>query len=159
MTKYKFTTEEITEAVTASYSLSGAMRALGYEKIEGGSVCCFRNRLDRLGIDRSHFTGKSWAKGTSSNKKKCTADILIHTHNSTRRTQRYQLFRALVDVGRSVQCEECLVFDTYNNKPLLLQIDHKDGNWRNNTADNLRFLCPNCHSQTDNYGNKKRTKS
>jgi len=33
-----------------------------------------------------------------------------------------------------------------------LHIDHIDGNVRNNTEDNLRLLCPNCHSLTENFG-------
>ncbi|MBP7540539.1 MAG: HNH endonuclease [Saprospiraceae bacterium] len=36
-----------------------------------------------------------------------------------------------------------------------MQVDHIDGNYLNNLKDNLRFLCPNCHSQTANYGSKK----
>lgn len=34
-----------------------------------------------------------------------------------------------------------------------LEIDHVDGNSNNNTEDNLRLLCPNCHSLTPNYKN------
>lgn len=37
----------------------------------------------------------------------------------------------------------------------MLQVDHINSNWRDNRPDNLRFLCPNCHSQTDSYYNKK----
>lgn len=33
---------------------------------------------------------------------------------------------------------------------------HKNGDWRDNRAYNLRFLCPNCHSQTPNFGTKNR---
>ena len=40
---------------------------------------------------------------------------------------------------------------THNGKFLKLQIDHIDGDRTNNELDNLRFLCPNCHSQTDTY--------
>ena len=36
-------------------------------------------------------------------------------------------------------------------KPIVLQLHHKDGNNQNNSLDNLMILCPNCHSQTDNY--------
>lgn len=50
------------------------------------------------------------------------------------------------------ECSECNLKDIYNNKPIKLQIDHIDGNWKNNLITNLRFLCPNCHSQTSTYG-------
>ena len=57
-------------------------------------------------------------------------------------------------------CEECGITDTYNGKPITLQCDHIDGNSDNHKLDNLRLLCPNCHSQTHTWcgRNKKDTK-
>ncbi len=48
-------------------------------------------------------------------------------------------------------CSECGIGDTYNGKPITLEIDHINGKSSNNILSNLRFLCPNCHSQTDTY--------
>ena len=52
------------------------------------------------------------------------------------------------------KCTECGISDTWNNKQLKLHLDHIDGNTRNNKKENLRMLCPNCHSQTDTYAGK-----
>ncbi len=52
------------------------------------------------------------------------------------------------------KCSECSVSDIWNNNPLVLQLDHIDGNSDNNFPTNLRLLCPNCHSQTENFGSK-----
>jgi len=41
--------------------------------------------------------------------------------------------------------------DTWQEQPITLEIDHKDGNPLNHAEDNLRLLCPNCHSQTSTY--------
>lgn len=41
-------------------------------------------------------------------------------------------------------------------QPIPLELEHKDGNHRNNTPSNVCLLCPNCHSQTDTYGSKNR---
>lgn len=49
------------------------------------------------------------------------------------------------------ECNECHVSD-WNGKPLQLQIDHVDGNNKNNVVENLRYLCPNCHTQTETWG-------
>ena len=51
-------------------------------------------------------------------------------------------------------CSECGQTDTWNNKPLVLQLDHVDGDSDNNYPKNLRLLCPNCHTQTENFGSK-----
>jgi hypothetical protein len=48
-------------------------------------------------------------------------------------------------------CQICGNVGTHNNKPLTLQLDHIDGNSDNNNPDNLRLLCPNCHTQTITY--------
>jgi 5-methylcytosine-specific restriction endonuclease McrA len=56
------------------------------------------------------------------------------------------------------KCVSCGISNSYNGKPLTLEIDHIDGKSYNNVISNLRFLCPNCHSQTDTY-KAKNTKS
>ena len=55
------------------------------------------------------------------------------------------------------KCSVCDISD-YNGKPLSLQLDHKDGDNKNHLLENLRWLCPNCHSQTDNWGVKNISK-
>lgn len=52
------------------------------------------------------------------------------------------------------ECSHCDIKDSWNGKPINLQLDHINGNNRDNRLDNLRFLCPNCHSQTDTYCGK-----
>lgn len=54
------------------------------------------------------------------------------------------------------QCVECGQLPIHNNRPLVLQLDHIDGNSDNNAVSNLRLLCPNCHTQTETYGSKNR---
>ena len=48
----------------------------------------------------------------------------------------------------------CCGINEWNEKPISLQIDHIDGDTSNNLIENLRYLCPNCHSQTDTWSVK-----
>jgi Zn finger protein HypA/HybF involved in hydrogenase expression len=52
------------------------------------------------------------------------------------------------------KCACCDLIDSWNNKKLSLQIDHINGVNNDNRLENLRFLCPNCHSQTETYSGK-----
>jgi hypothetical protein len=48
-------------------------------------------------------------------------------------------------------CSSCGLQKTWNNKPIVLEIEHIDGNSENNRIENLTLLCPNCHSQTPTF--------
>ena len=60
----------------------------------------------------------------------------------------------LILAGLKIDKCECCGITEWNGKPISLQLHHKDGNSNNNSLENLKILCPNCHSQTDNYGSK-----
>jgi 5-methylcytosine-specific restriction endonuclease McrA len=62
--------------------------------------------------------------------------------------------RILQDQLLPYRCVFCDNRGEYNAKPLSLQLDHIDGNPTNNSLENLRFLCPNCHSQTPTFGGR-----
>jgi hypothetical protein len=63
----------------------------------------------------------------------------------------------LIQAGmKEDKCESCGIGPIYNNKPLVLQLDHINGNHSDNSISNVRILCPNCHSQTPTFCGKDR---
>lgn len=52
-------------------------------------------------------------------------------------------------------CEHCKNPGLWNGKELSLHLDHINGINNDNRLENLRFLCPNCHSQTGTYSGKR----
>ena len=79
---------------------------------------------------------------------------LQEVFNGNRKMQSYKLLRRLVREGyKKFVCEECGITE-WNNKPLSFHLHHINGNHEDNRLENLAVLCPNCHSQTDNYTGK-----
>ena len=59
--------------------------------------------------------------------------------------------REKVIADQEGKCLGCGI-EKWMEEPLVLQLDHIDGNRRNDRRENLRALCPNCHSQTETFG-------
>lgn len=79
-------------------------------------------------------------------------DILVENSKYTYRTT---LKKRLIRAGLLIYvCSECNMVPVWNNKKLTLQIDHINGVSNDNRLENLRILCPNCHTQTKTYGGK-----
>lgn len=71
----------------------------------------------------------------------------------------YQTFklkkRILKEKVLENKCNICGITE-WNKKEISLQLDHIDGNGHNHRLENLRLICPNCHSQTDTYCGKNK---
>jgi len=63
--------------------------------------------------------------------------------------------RTILFEDRGSKCEVCGI-EEWVGKPISLEIDHIDGNHTNNSPNNLRIICPNCHSQTNTYKAKNK---
>lgn len=151
MVQVKYTEKILRKAVKTANSYSEVLRNIGYKTMSGGMWSHIKKRISNLNIDTSHFTGHIPMKGKHSPTKKTPEEVLIS--NSTKKPNTKQLRRVLLEIGKEHKCE-CGLGPKWQNKNLVLQIDHIDGNRHNNDRNNLRFLCPNCHSQTDNFGVK-----
>lgn len=57
-------------------------------------------------------------------------------------------------IEQDSKCVECGIGLIWNNKPIRFHLDHINGDRKNETRNNLRMICPNCHSQTETYGGR-----
>lgn len=153
MKRYMYTKEDLENAVANSVSIMGVMRQLGI-KMAGGSHYHISNRIKKEGISTEHFTGKVHNKGKPARNRMTAEEILIVLPEGSNRPKRVQLKRAMLEVGFSYFCQLCWI-DSWNDEDITLEIDHIDGNWLDNRKENLRFLCPNCHSQQDTTHKKR----
>ena len=152
MTSKIYTDKELELAVKKSTSVSEVLRQIGLSE-SGGSHSHLSLKIKKLGFDTSHFLSQSF---NSTINLKQSWDYYLIKSNKTRRLSAKISRRALIEFGREYKCEICSNVGEWNGKKLTLQVDHINGDKSNNLPENLRFLCPNCHTQTCNFGSKKR---
>ena len=140
------------EAVKKSYCYSEVCRIFGIKRPSGGSYELIRNSIKDFDIDTSHFLGRAAYAGmrnSTYNKRKSPNEILVIGHKY--RVSHRILKRSLLESGVKYFCNICGL-DSWLGKKITLHVDHINGDWSDCTIDNLRFLCPNCHSQTETFG-------
>ncbi|MET7795275.1 HNH endonuclease signature motif containing protein [Streptomyces decoyicus] len=145
-------TKEILEAAVAeSTSMYEVLRRLGLDPV-GGHHTHISRRVRAFGIDISHFSRRS-RSGPSARRKRTPAELLRKQDDAdgSRRIHSDRLKRALLVLGTPERCALCGTEPSWRGHPLPLEVDHIDGNWRDNRPQNVRLLCPNCHSATDTY--------
>lgn len=147
---------DLREAVSKSISVIGVVRALGLRPA-GRTNSNVGRKIRELGIDTKHFLGRASNRGKNHKggaERKTSASILV-LRTSGLRTKSAQLIRALREIGREYKCEGCGGGPEWRGNPLTLQVDHKNRNWLDDRQENLAFLCPNCHSQTEGWCGRK----
>jgi hypothetical protein len=65
-------------------------------------------------------------------------------------------FKKFFLIDQDNKCSICTRENSWNNKPLVFVMDHKDGDASNNRRENLRLVCPNCDSQLDTFKSKNK---
>ncbi|MER7479471.1 HNH endonuclease signature motif containing protein [Streptomyces sp. NPDC126510] len=152
-----FPREEITRAVAASHSLAGVMRMLGLPPVGGSGRARVRHSIEFHGLSTAHFTGQAHFRGTASPYRRSATQILVRLAPGSPRTRTVLLRRSLDDLGVPHVCNECGTGDNWQGRRLVLELDHINGDRLDNRIENLRYLCPSCHSQTETHSRPRRT--
>ncbi|MFD7719111.1 HNH endonuclease signature motif containing protein [Streptomyces sp. NPDC059814] len=146
---------QLAAAVVESQSLAGVLKALG-QADNGGARARLKRDIETYHLSTAHFSGQGHSAGTRSPYRTPTVKILVRLEAGAARTRTVHLRRALDDIGRPHTCEKCGIGDTWRGNRLVLEIDHLDGDRLNNRQENLRYLCPSCHSQTETFSNRRK---
>ena len=124
----------------------------------GGNYTTLNEGAKSLGLTKDHMTGQGWNVGTRYRpfyKKRNLKDILV-TNSDYLSTS--SLKARLIKEGLlKYECAICNIVNWQSSK-LSLQMDYINGIRNDNRIENLRLLCPNCHSQTDTFCQKKQSK-
>ena len=154
----KYIKQEFEFIIKKSFSIAEVCRYYNIRSV-GGNYKTIKKYVKIFNVDISHFTGQGWNTGTKFkpfSKTILLKDILIE--NSTY-TSTALLKKRLIKKGlKENKCEKCGLTN-WNDKELIMHMDHINGNNLDHRLENLRILCPNCHSQTDTYCSKNRNKS
>lgn len=158
MTKNRsWSDEELIAAVAASTSFRKVLIVLGLIPA-GGNYVQIQARIYALELDTSHFLGNGWNKGKTyhTNTRAKLEDLLTANSN----TQSYKLKKRLFEVG--LKEEKCELFGwaaVSEDGRIPVELDHINGEHSDNRLENLRILCPNCHSlQSTHRGRNKKVR-
>ncbi len=144
MRKRSWSIEKLKEAVYNSRSLRQVLGALNLRGA-GGNYVQIKKYIHEYGLDISHFTGKLWSQGLRGIGKSRIPLNKILIDLST--YQSYKLKNRLFKVGlKTPFCEECGWAKISDDGRVPLELDHINGRRSDNRLENLRILCPNCHS-------------
>jgi len=150
--KRTWSDSELTLAVKNGNSIAAIIDILGL--VKGGSYKSIKAAIDRLQLDTSHFiTHGNLDIARATRKVRTKEEIFIENggYSDYKRVKEIIIRESLLPY----ECSNCDLID-WLNQPLSLQLDHKNGNRCDNRLENLRFLCPNCHSQTPNFCGRNR---
>lgn len=149
---WKVSRNKFKEIVNNSNSVSEVLSYFGLKNI-GGNYLTFWKRFKLDNLNEKKFRSKKNIKGSRHLRIKDIKKYLVKDSSISRGALKKHLIRnKLIDL--SCAGEGCTVDQNWLGSKISLHLDHINGKSQDNRISNLRFLCPNCHSQTSTYSGK-----
>lgn len=153
---YECTDEQFVNLIKNSANIAEVLFKLGYT-VKGNSwgYSQVKQRMTDLNLSSANFKGKN-AYYETNKEREISPDKLFRINcKHTRTVLRRNIIRNNL---LPYKCAICGI-SKWNNKTLSLELDHINGMNNDNRLENLRFLCPNCHSQTTTYGSRNQQRN
>jgi len=155
MRSRSWTDAQLIVAVKSCFSYRCVIASLGLVPA-GGNYEQVKTAVVSLGLDSSHFKGKGWNSGIKGGyaPRRSLPSVLVQNSNYQSFKLKKRLFREGI---KKEACEECGWTKRNKEGYLPLELDHINGDRHDNRLENLRVLCPNCHSlKSTHRGRNKR---
>lgn len=152
---YEMPDEDFKEFIKNHHSWCSCARDLGMSAYGSNSAHQLKKRCAELNCDTSHFNAYMDAQQAST--KYSLEEIMVENSNYTNTTKLKE--RIIRENILPYKCSICGNEGIWQNETLVLQLDHINGKHNDHRLENLRFLCPNCHSQTHTFSGKNKKNS
>jgi 5-methylcytosine-specific restriction endonuclease McrA len=146
------TKNEMKKLLDESKSMREVILKLGLQPNGSSGYMHVKNKIVKLGLEipKYNYYGDGHSRRKYSNDEVFCKDSTLPRQKVKNRIIKEKLIE--------YKCSDCGNNGEYNGMPLSLHLDHINGINDDNRLENLRFLCPNCHSQTETYAGKANKK-
>lgn len=145
----KYSKDELIQIVENSFSYAEVISKLGYSTKNGSNNKTVKKRIEYYGISTDHFCHQAVKTDWTDEEIFCKNSKV--SQNKLRRTFKQREFVPYV-------CSVCGLPPFWNGMPLVLTLDHINGEHTNNEVQNLRWVCPNCDRQSSTFGMRNKKK-